>query len=188
MNNLDKNCPVKTMKIGPQDKPFITLELKKLAWQKQREYIKRGKTPKCKKLQAEFNEKYNLAALKFVNDKKEELKTTEPGKAYRILRNLGAQPGDCTDSSTFTLPEHLNENLSPQQSADRIAQHFAAISSEYPPLDLDSLPKRVKVILSTKSTPPYISEYDCYQKIMKAKKPGSGVPGELPAQIIKKLL
>ena len=22
MNNLDKNCPVKTMKIGPQDKPL----------------------------------------------------------------------------------------------------------------------------------------------------------------------
>ena len=65
-----------------------------------------------------------MAAQRYLRNKKEELKMTEPGKAYRILKNMGAQPGDSTDSNSFTLPEHLKENLSPKQSADRIAQYF----------------------------------------------------------------
>ena len=98
---------------------------------------------------------------------------------------MGAQPGDCTDSHTFTLPNHQADNLSDQESAERIAQHFANISNEYKPLDLDSLPERVKVKLSSLSTPPVISEHECFEKIVKAKKPQSGVPGDLPAQIVK---
>ena len=98
---------------------------------------------------------------------------------------MGAQPGDCTDSQTFSLPNHLAENLTDQQAAERIAEHFASISSEYKPLDLDSLPDRVKRNLASKSTPPIISEYACYEKIVKAKKPRSGIPGDLPAQIVK---
>ena len=52
-------------------------------------------------------------------------------------------------------------------------------------MDLDSLPERVKVKLSSQSTPPVISEHECFEKIVKAKKPQSGVPGDLPAQIVK---
>ena len=113
------------------------------------------------------------------------MKSTEPGKAYRILKNMGAQPGDSTDCNSFNLPEHMQENLSPKQSADRIAQYFAKISNEYPPLDLSALPERVKANLNSVSKPPTISEYDCYKKILKAKKPKTGVPGELPPRIIK---
>ena len=120
-----------------------------------------------------------------MRDKIDGLKEAEPGKAYKILKNLGAQPGDCDDSQTFSLPGHLTENLSDQQSAERIADHFASISSEYNPLDLDLVPDRVRQKLSTESTPPKISEYECYEKIMKAKKPQSGVPGDLPAKIVK---
>ena len=72
------------------------------------------------------------------------LKDTQPGKAYKILKDMGAQPGDCTDSHTFTLPNHQLANLTDQQSAEQIANHFASISQEYKPLDLDLLPDRVK--------------------------------------------
>lgn len=30
-----------------------------------------------------------------------------------------------------------------------------------------------------------VSEFECYEKILKAKKPQSGVPGDLPAEIVK---
>ena len=173
------------MRIGPQDKPFITPELKQLKRLRQREYCKNGKSLKYQELRNKFDQKYKLAAQRFLRKKKEELKMTEPGKAYRILKNMGAQPGDSTDGNSFTLPEHLKDNLSPKQSADRIAQYFAQISNEYPPLDLSTLPERVKVNLNSESKPPIISEYDCYKKIIKAKKPKTGVPGELPARIVK---
>ena len=39
--------------------------------------------------------------------------------------------------------------------------------------------------LRQESTPPSISELECYQKILAAKKPQSGVPGDLPSALIK---
>ena len=64
----------------------------------------------------------------FFRDKIDGLKECDSGKAYRILKNMGSQPGDCTDSKTFFLPNHLAENLTDQQSAERVAEHFSSIS------------------------------------------------------------
>ena len=147
--------------------------------------MKRGKTEKYDKLAAEFKQKFDAAAEKFLKNKMDSLKETQPGKAYKILKDMGAQPGDCTDSHTFTLPNHQVENLSVKQCAERIANHFASISQEYKPLDLNLLPDRVKSKLATKSIPPLISEHECYEKIVKAKKSQSSVPGDLPAKIVK---
>ena len=71
------------------------------------------------------------------------LKDTNPGQAYSVLKRLGAQPGDCTDSNGFSLPSHLDDNLSEEQSAERIANHFAEIINEYPALNVELLPSRV---------------------------------------------
>ena len=55
-----------------------------------------------------------------------------PGKAYSVLKTMGAQPGDCIDDLTFTLPFHQTDNLTDKQSAE---------SNEYDPLEVDSLPE-----------------------------------------------
>ena len=47
------------------------------------------------------------------------------------------------------------------------------------------LPERVKTRLATQSTPPTISEFECYKKIVATKKPRSGVPGDLPSTLTK---
>ena len=52
-------------------------------------------------------------------------------------------------------------------------------------MDIDNLAESVKLRLRTKSTPPIISELECYQSIVHAKKPQSGVPGDLPSTVIK---
>ena len=89
--------------------------------------------------------------------------------------------GDCIDSNTFTLPGHESENLSDQESAERIADYFAQISQEFPPLDRKLLPLRVQQKLDSQSSlPPIIDSHDAYQKIKAAKKTKSGVPGDLP--------
>ena len=104
-DKLDEYCPIKSMKIGSQDKPWINLEIKKLKRQKQREYTKRGKTTKYKKLSKLFDMKYKTAAKNFLRNKIDALKITQPGKAYKVLKDMGAQPGDCTDKHSFLLPE-----------------------------------------------------------------------------------
>ena len=94
--------------------------------------------------------------------------------------------GDCIDSNTFTLPGHEDENLTEEQSAERIADFFAHISQEFPPLDVKLLPLRVQHKLDSDSSPlPVIDNYDVYQKIRAAKKPKSGVPGDLPRVIVQ---
>ena len=45
-DKLNYFCPEKELKLGSQDKPLITTELKKIARQKNREYSKRGKSEK----------------------------------------------------------------------------------------------------------------------------------------------
>ena len=114
-----------------------------------------------------------------------ELMDCQPGRAYKILNKMGAQPGDCTDSNTFTLARHESESLTTEESAERIASFFAHISQEFPPLDVQALPRRVQMKLQGVSQPPTISEYDAFLKIKRANKPRSGVPGDLPRAIIK---
>ena len=42
-----------------------------------------------------------------------ELTVAKPGQAFSELKRLlGALPGDCTDSSTFSLPMHESESSS----------------------------------------------------------------------------
>ena len=105
-NKLNQFCPEKEIKLSSQDKAFITAELKKLKRQKSREYIKRGKTEKYKRLDKLFETKYKIEAKKYLDKNLDALKDTNPGQAYSILKKMGAQPNDCIDSNTFTLPSH----------------------------------------------------------------------------------
>ena len=179
IGKLDEFCPLESFKVSNQDKPWINKELKILKRRKMREYQKRGKSEKYQKLDQEFHLKYKAAAKKFMDHKIKALKETKPGQAFKILKSMGAQAGECSDDTfTFTLPSHQANRLTSKQSAERIAEYFATISAEYQPLSIDKLPQRVQLRLSSKSSPPEISELVCYEKITAAKKPQSGVPGD----------
>ena len=137
--------------------------------------------------QKKFDKKYKAAAARYIRTKVEDLKEAEPGKAYDILKTLGSQPG-CTEDLTFSLPGHKEQNLSDEECANRIAEHFAKISAEFSPLNPTLLPDRVKVKLNDGSTAPTITEHDCYAKMRAAKKPKSVIPGDLPTAIVKEFL
>ena len=95
---------------------------------------------------------------------------------------MGAQPGDELDDGSFSLIEHLEANLTNQESVERISEHFSRISQQYPPLNTSTLPLRVRNKLETrlKSKLPYLSRYKVQNMIKKSKKTKSGIPGELP--------
>ena len=114
---LNQFCPEKEMKLSSQDKPFITGELKRIDRLKNREYSKKGKSEKYKSLQKKFQLLYKSEAEKYLNKNLDALKSTKPGQAYSILKKMGAQPGDCNDSNTFSLPNHETDNLTEEQSA-----------------------------------------------------------------------
>ena len=64
---------------------------------------------------------------------------------------MKAPPGESEDEGSFTLQTHLDQNLSTEESIEKIANFFAKISQEYPPLDQNLLPKRVRVKLDSES-------------------------------------
>ena len=96
----------------------------------------------------------------------EALKDTNPGRAFRTLKKLGAQPGDCMDShSSFILPSHAS--YSAQESVEHIADHFAEISAEFPALSVQLLPSRVQTKLASDTRlPPKISVEETWRKIV----------------------
>ena len=185
-NKLNTIFPTKQLKVSLKDKPYITAELKKISRLKMREYRKRGKSEKYVKLQSKFDTKLEKAANAHLENNVRSLMESKPGKAFTTLKKMGAQPGECLDEGSFTLLSHIEANLTNQQSVEQIANHFAHTSQEYPPLCKESLPQRVMDKLNNSSDEPIpkVDEIEVYEKICKAKKPKSGVPGDLPRTLI----
>ena len=139
---VEKFFPKKIFRVSRKDKPYITKELKQLDRAKKRIYKKHGKSIKYLELKARFDAKLIKAAEEYLTKNSKLLKTSNPSKAYATLKKMGAQPGEFEDEGSFTLSEHLDLDLSVKESVNRIAQHFAAISQEYPPLNPSTLPPR----------------------------------------------
>ena len=100
---------------------------------------------------------------------------------------MGAQPGDMLEDGSFSLINHLEENLTSKEAVERIANHFASVSQEYPPLNVQNLPQDIQRKLNEgldEMTVPILDELKVYNQIKKAKKPKSGVPGDLPRSLI----
>ena len=183
---IDEIFPTVTVRMSPYDKPWIRAELKKLSRCKKREYKKKGKSVKYEKLKAKFDKKFEKAMNEFIQKNITEIRSTNPSKAYNLLKRLGARPSDCDEMNAFLIPSHAN--LSPEECAEAIATHFSAISQEYDPLNTDNLPTRVKSkldeVFDIKKLPS-IHYQDVYDKIMKARKPKSCVQGDVPSRLVK---
>merc|ERR1712096_327187 len=101
-----------------------------------------GINAKYIQLKEKYDKKFNSAALNYIERNVTELKKSNPSRAYTVLKQMGAPPGTCDDQGSFTLQNHREQNLTSEQSSEKIAQYFAQISQEYPHLDINSLPKR----------------------------------------------
>ena len=90
------------------------------------------------------------------------------------------------DESDFILPNH--EGLTANESARKNTEYFSSISNQFSPLNIDTLPGRVQTKLKNpeeQSRIPMLEDFQIYQKIMKANKPKSGVPEDIPKRIVK---
>ena len=184
---LSEIFPSKSVKISNHDLPFINGKLKKMKRKVQRLYKTPGRQQEYENLLAEYQAEFQKTSEEYIRVNVSELKETNPSKAAAILKRLGGAPGDCQDTVGFTILSHQEENLSPEESTDRILTYFTNISKEFSPLDVSALPVRVKVKLLDKCVNvPTIEDYQVYNAIKGAKKPKSaGVPGDLPRKLLK---
>ena len=178
--------PIKSVRVSNDDKPFISAELKKLDRYVKKEYRKKGKSAKYTKLKTAYDNKYKKAAAFYLNGCVTDMMNEAPGKAYRAIKKLGARPGDCGEEAGFTLASHVEQNLSPQQSVERMADYFSSISQQYEPLSVQNLPESVRAVMERPVNTcdiPQIEEWQVWDVMKSGKKTKSAVPGELPAKL-----
>ena len=110
--------------------------LKVLHRQVQREFFKNRQSKKWKKLKSKFKKKKRKAVKLFYSKFVNELKETDPGRWYKMAKQIGAV--DQMNGGDLIVEEL--EGLSSKESADVVAQHFAEVSNEYQPLNYTDLP------------------------------------------------
>ena len=109
-----------------------------------RVYEREGKSRKYLELKKLFNVELKKEAEKYKNRVIDEVKVGKRGSAYSAIRKLGEGPDDNIKGKKVFIADFVDENLSDRECAERLANHFSAISQSFPPLEVDNLPAAVK--------------------------------------------
>ena len=183
---LDEICPIKSVKISQLEGKVVSVPVQKLARKKWREYNKNGFSEKFHHLKKQQKERLALEGEKELNKIIE--KANEKGAGWvKDASRLAARPGEDVEQ-TFTLPKHIDDNLTNEECAERFASFFSKISKEFKPIEEDILPENLQNRLNEdKCQHPNIWEHEVYQNMKKAKKTDS-VPGDIPKTILKEFL
>ena len=176
MEKLDFYFPEKSVKISSLDKKWFTPNLKQLHRRMQRAFHRNRSSQKYKKLKLKYKKLKRDAIKSFYSNFVSELKLTDPGKWYSMAKKIGA-----TDQmNEGDVKVECLSGLTNIQAARKIAEHFAAVSNEYSPIDVCKLPCYLPA-----QPPPQVEEYEVYLRLQKLKKTKSTLPIDIPEKIRK---
>ena len=187
---IENIFPEKTVTISEWDKPYMTEELKLLRRKRQRTYRKGGRSAKYLDLKHKFDQKLKVEAEKYRQKIISEVQEGKRSNSYAALRKLETG-NNVGKKSNFTLPSHAEEELTPAQSAERLAEYFSLISQEFEPICVENFPPSIKAKLDKGKNDvakPVLEDWQVFAKLSKAKKPNSLVPGDLPVKVVKEFM
>jgi hypothetical protein len=185
---VDEHFPQKQVTVIEGDQPYFTEELRQLRRRRDRAYQRGGKSSATYlSLQNRFQMKLNSEAGKYKDKIIKEVSDGKRGSAYKAIRKLGESKADSDQKKEFTIPAYIEEGLTPQQAANRLADCFSAISQTVEPLDVSKFHPALRLEIEEgkiSTTKPIISQHDVYRKLIKIKKPNSSVEGDIPKRLI----
>ena len=162
-------------------------ELKSLRRQRQRAFRKGPRSENYLRLRTEFSKKLKIEAEKYRVKIINEVTEGRRSNSYKALRKL--EFGEhSAPLKGFILPNHSDENLSPQDSAERLADYFSKISQSFEPIDVEKLAPWIQDLLTVgiiDKSKPVLEAWQVYNRMCKSKKPNSIIPGDLPPKLIK---
>ena len=79
-----------------------------------------------------FNEKCKTEISKYKDKVMREVTEGKRGSSYPAIKRLGRRPGE-QPHAQFYLPDHVENNYSPEQSAEILAQHFHTLAKNMSP-------------------------------------------------------
>ena len=171
---LDFYFPEKTVKISSLDKKWFSPALKQLHRKMQRAYHKNRSSAKFKQLKIKFKKMKRKAINTFYTDFVSDLKSSNPGKWYAMAKKIGAVDQLGEGQVNVESLSHLS-NL---EAAQKIAEHFVAISNEFSPIDNTQLPCYLPA-----PPPPQVEEHDVFMRLNRIKKTKSTLPIDIPDKI-----
>ena len=175
INTLDKHLPEKCVTMTNLDKPWMTPKMKDTLRKMQKERMKKGNCQRYKQLWATFRRLKRSRIKTNTENVVEELKEAAPGKWHRIMKRLGG-----LDQSTGRLEVQSLRGLSDEESAEAVAQSFAAVSQEYQKLDRAKLPAFLPA-----GRPETVNSLEVFRAIKQLKSTRSTLPVDIPDQIRK---
>ena len=183
---LKQCCPEKRVKASNLDGKLRSIAVAQACRRKKREYTKNGNSVKYKALKKEAKAILKSETSNFLA--KQISRTGSKTNSWlRHVKTLAACPGE-GPSPTFSLPSHIEENLTALESSDRICDFFSSISQEYHPLNVETLPNNVRSKLA--SDPCYhppLPDHVVFEVLKKGKKTCS-VNGDIPIKILEEFL
>ena len=157
-STLDKYFPEKTTKMSNFDKAWMSPQLKQLHRAMQREFIKHRKSKKHKKLKSKFKKLKRNTVKTLYSGFVSDLKVTNPGKWYHMAKKIGA----VDKMSGGDIHVESLSNVDNAECAYKIAEHFAAVSNEYSPVNNELLPCYLPAL-----SPPQVTEHNVYLRLEK---------------------
>ena len=110
----------------------------------------------------------------FYSDFVHNLKKCAPGKWFKMAKKIGA----VSESESGDVSVESLSGLSNGECAQRIAEHYAAISQEYYPININLLPAYLPAPQA-----PMVDEYSVYKRIKKLNKTKSTLPIDIPPRL-----
>ena len=166
--------PAKIQKVAEDDKPCFTSELKLLDRLRKREYFKHQKSEKWSKLNAKYLEKCQKVKESYYKNMVQDLKDSKPGQWHSKIKRLSGQENDRNSKISI----EILENLTPQEQANAIADHYAVIANEYEPIDKKDFPEYNQTF-----KPPTVYPWEVYRIIESLNKKSATVPGDIPVKL-----
>ena len=176
LDKLDVYLPQKTINIRADDEPWVTSELKQIDRNRKREYCRKKKSPKWKKLEEDFVKKSEKAKTDYSQNIVNDLKSSNQSQWYSKIKRMTSHS---IEEETAVVEF---QGLSDQVQTERIADQFEQISNLYSPLKKDDID--VSNLVDDRP-PPEINPYIVYLKIISHKKRTATVIDDIPMKVIR---
>ena len=121
MEKVDFFFPEKCLKVNENDQPWVDAKLLKIDRQRKREYCKKKKSEKWKRLDQLFSDMADQLKEFYYKNMVEDLKTSNVGQWYSKIKRMSSI--DPTQEDKVNVEEIMD--LPSQQQAEKIADSFA---------------------------------------------------------------
>ena len=173
---MDKFFPLKTTTRRESDPPWVNDALRRLSKKRRRVYDKEGRSARWKKLTKKSKKMYRQRAENYINTQKEKLTARDAEKNF--YKNIKAYKS--REKPPNFNPCNLYPDASEGEVAEKLADHFNAVSKEFDGIEPDQIPDSF-------SAPVHLlGVQEVADRLVAFRKPKSMVSGDIFPQLVSR--